>query len=87
MTFRERVQRAILYLFEGPNWVTWGTHSVLAFFIAWPFGPSAAIVAYVFYSGSKVLWAFGNGQPIKWADRIPDVAFPTAMALMVWRYL
>lgn len=87
MPLRERLQRVILYLFNGPNWVTWATHSVIAFLIAWPFGPAAAIVTYVFYSGNKVLWAYANGQPLKLEDRIPDVAFPTMVALMVWRYL
>lgn len=87
MPVRAGIQRVILYLFTGPNWVTWVTHSVIAFCIAWPFGPAAAIVTYVFYSGSKVLWALGNGYPLKLEDRIPDVAFPTMVALMTWRYL
>lgn len=87
MPLRERIQRAILYLFNGPNWVTWVAHSVIAFFLAWWFGPATPIVSYVFYSGSKVLWAWGNGYPLKLEDRIPDVAFPTMVALMTWRYL
>lgn len=81
------LKKVILYLFDGPDWVTWVTHSVIAFFIAWWVNPPAAIVAYAHRALSHILYAFGTGAPRKWADRIPDVAFPTAVALAVWRYL
>ena len=83
----ETLKRAIRYAFDGPNYVTWVTHGVLAFLLGWLVNPAAAVTAYVWRAGSHLLYAYGNGQPLKWADRIPDVGVPIVVALFVARYL
>lgn len=80
----ETLKRAIRYAFDGPNYVTWVTHGVLAFLLAWLVNPPAAVTAYVWRAGSHIAYAYGNGSPLKLGDRAMDVGIPTVVAVLVW---